>query len=388
MSNHDELSRPSPGTGSRALVLGAGFGTRLLPLTEHVPKPVIPLLGRPLIGHPLIHLYASGCHEAWVNAHHRPERLSATLDPWVQRRLQRMTVHYSVETPEILGTAGAIRLLEQPLSETNEPFLMLNGDSLLGMDLEVLLAIHRVNRAEGALATLLCIERPDAAKYGAVVSVDSAGRILDFGGLGGRPETTQDELAACTPTVFCGVHVIEPSIIPHLPPRGTFGCIVRQGYVPLLAAGADVRAVILPTETPFHDVGTPARYLDAQAALLRHEATLPVGTGVDPKEAIFQEAVYAVDADGREYGSPDSVSGLAQARLEPPFFFGPRNTVEAGAQIGPDASIGAMNVIGAGAKVRDAALWAQVEVGSGERLEGVIGARLAGERVIVDGRPA
>ncbi len=385
MTERDQLSYPEG--ACRALVLGAGFGTRLLPLTEHVPKPVIPILGRPLIGHPLIHLYASGCHEAWVNAHHRPERLSATLDAWVQRRLQRMRVHYSVEMPEILGTAGAIRLLEEPLTETGEPFLMLNGDALLGMDLGALMAVHRIHRAEGALATLLCIERPDAETYGAVVSVDADGRILDFGGLGGLPGVTDADLAAATPTVFCGVHLIEPGVVRHLPPRGTFGCIVRQGYVPLLAQGADIRALILPRDTPFHDVGTPGRYLDAQAALLAGEVELPVGAGVDPAEALFQEAVYAADATGREYGSADSVRGLAGARLEPPFFFGPGNEVGAGAIVGPNASVGALNTIGAGAVIRDAALWAQVEVGAGEKLEGVIAARLDGERAVVDGRP-
>ena len=359
-----------------------------MPLTEHVPKPVIPLLGRPLIGHPLIHLYASGCHEVWVNAHHRPERLTATLDAWVQRRLQRMRVHYSVEQPEILGTAGAVRLLEEPLTASDQPFVMLNGDSLLGMDLEALLAIHRVNRAEGALATLLCIERPNAAAYGAVVSVAEDGRIVHLAGLGGRPGVTEADLAAATPTVFCGVHIIEPEIVRHLPPRGTFGCIVRQGYVPLLEAGADIRGMILPASTAFHDVGTSGRYLDAQAALLRHELALPVGAGVDPAEALFQEAAYAVDAAGREYGNPDAVAGLARADLTAPFFFGPANTVEAGARIGPDASIGARNVIGAGAVVSDAALWSQVELGAGERLVGVIATRLAGERAVLDGRPA
>ena len=386
MTEHDELSLPA--NPCRALVLGAGFGTRLLPLTEHVPKPVIPVLGRPLIGHPLIHLYASGCHEAWVNAHHRPERLSATLDAWVQRRLQRMRVHYSVERPEILGTAGAIRLLEGPLTESSEPFLMLNGDALLGMDLGALMAVHRIHRAEGALATLLCIERPDAEKYGAVVSVNADGRILHLRGLGGLPGVTDDDLAAATPTVFCGVHLIEPAVVKHLPPRGEFGCIVRQGYVPLLEQGADIRALILPASTPFHDVGTPGRYLDAQGALLAGEVELPVGQGVDPAEALFQEAVYATDAQGREFGSADGVRGLAGARLEPPFFFGPGNEVGAGAIIGPNASVGALNVLGAGAVVRDAALWAQVEVGAGERLEGVIAAKLGGERVVVEGRPS
>jgi len=112
-----------------------------------------------------------------------------------------------------------------------------------------------------------------------------------------------------------------------------------------------------------------------------------VAPGVDAREALFQEASYAVDSSGREYGNPDSVEGLASARIEGPVFFGPANRVEAGAQIGPNASLGAKNVVGAGATVQDAALWSGVEVPSGERLEGVLAARLGGEQLRVVGRP-
>ena len=384
------LSTDFPLSGAAALVLGAGFGTRLLPLTEHVPKPVIPVLGRPLIGHPLIHLYAGGCHEVWVNAHHRADRLQATLEAWVQRRLLRLKVRWSVEQPEILGTAGALRLLEAELSTTGGPILLLNGDSILGLDLPALVAAHRRNRAEhGTLATLLCLPSPKAEHYGAV-QVNADGRVLERTGLGRLAGATDADIAAATPTIFCGVHVIEPALLPHLPPAGEYGCIVRQGYIPLLAQGADLRAVLAPPDLFFHDVGTPERYLDAQAALMRSgdDAPLAVAPGVDLGGALFQEASYAAGADGREYGSPDAVAGLAGATLEPPFFFGPAIRVEAGATIGPDASVGAACVVGGGATVRDAALWHGVEVGAGERLHGVMAAKLGGERLVLDGRPA
>ncbi len=100
-----ELEQPLAGVP--ALVLGAGFGTRLRPLTEHIPKPVIPLLGRPLIGHPLIHLYAAGCTQVHINAFHHSKRLMTAMDAWVQRRLLKMGLHWSIEAPAILGT-GAI----------------------------------------------------------------------------------------------------------------------------------------------------------------------------------------------------------------------------------------------------------------------------------------
>jgi mannose-1-phosphate guanylyltransferase len=368
-----------------ALVLGAGYGTRLLPLTAHVPKPVVPVLGRPLIGYPLIHLYAAGCTQVTVNAHHMPDRLQATLDAWVQRRLLRMKLRWSVELPEILGTGGALRKLEQRLCAHGGPILLLNGDSILGLDLPALVAAHERNRAEGAVATLLCVPRPDAAAYGAVRVDPGTGRVLDLAGLGRPPGTSDEQAAAATATIFCGVHVLEPEVVRFLPPAGDFSCIVRQGYAPMLQAGADVRAVLAPEDLLFHDVGKPGRYLDAQADLMGEggQRAVAVADSVDPKEALFQEASYAVDASGRAYGSPEMVPGLAGAQLTPPFFFGPANRVEAGARIGPDATIGAGNVIGAGAVVRDAALWSGVEVGAGERLEGAIAAKLGGERRVL-----
>ncbi len=368
-----------------ALVLGAGFGTRLRPLTEHVPKPVVPLLGRPLIGHALIHLYAAGCQTVHVNAFHQSSKMQAVLDTWVQRRLLRLTLRWSVEAPHILGTGGALRRLEDRLCTRS--FLLLNGDAILGMDLPALWAAHQRNRAEGAEATLLCRPRPPGSDLRRVL-VDAEGRILEMTGLGQRAGVTDADLAAAREVVFCGVHAIEPSVVGYLPPDGVESCIVRQGYIPRLAAGADLRAHVADEDLVFHDVGTAGRYLDAQAGLFEagERRVLAVAPEVDPKEALYQEASYAADASGREYGNPDSVEGLAGATLEAPFFFGPRNRLEPGAIVGPHASLGAFNVVGSGGVVRDAALWSGVEVAPTERLEGVVAAKLGGERLWVAGR--
>ena len=374
------MSQTFPLRGMPALALGAGFGTRLLPLTEHVPKPAIPVLGRPLIGYPLIHLYAGGCTDVWINAHHRVDRLKASLEPWVQRRLQSLRLCWSIEQPEILGTGGALRKLESELCGDG-PILLLNGDSILGLDLPALVEAHRLNRKEGAVATLLCLPRADAERFGAV-RVDDRGRVVDLAGLARRPGTADEEATAALATIFCGVHVLEPEVVRALPPDG-YSCIVRQGYAPLIAAGADVRAVLAPRDLLFHDVGKPGRYLDAQAGLMDGGGgrAVAVAEGVDPAEALFQEATYAVDATGREYGSPGAVEGLAGARLEPPFFFGPANRVEPDAVIGPNASLGARNRVGAGATLRDVALWSGVEVPAGGRLEGLIAGTLGGEEL-------
>ncbi|HCP46807.1 MAG TPA: hypothetical protein DIU15_12245 [Deltaproteobacteria bacterium] len=381
------MNQEQPLQGVPALVLAAGLGTRLRPLTNHFPKPAVPMLGRPLLGHPLIHLYAAGCQQAHVNAFHAADRLQALTDAWVQRRLQTMRLVWSVEAPIVLGTGGAIRKLEDELCGPGSPFLLLNGDSILGLDLPALWNAHQRHRAEGAKATLFCLPRPDADNYGAV-RVGPDGRVLDLAGLAAAPSASEEELAAATPTIFCGVHVIEPEIVSMLPPRGEVSCIVRQGYAPLIAAGADIRAVLADEDMLFHDVGTPARYLDAQADLLTaaDRCLLPVAPGIDAREALFQEATYAIDSDGREYGNPDAVAGLAGARLEAPVFFGPANELGAGCTIGPGASIGALNQIGAGARIEDCALWSGVQVTDGESLYGTIAAELGGEQLRVLGR--
>jgi mannose-1-phosphate guanylyltransferase len=376
-----------PLAGVPALVLGAGFGTRMLPFTEHIPKPLIPLLGRPLLGHPLIHLYAAGCLAVHVNAFHQSERLMAAMDAWVQRRLLRMGLHWSIEAPKILGTGGATRKLEEELCGGGGPFLMLNGDSVLGADLPALWQAHEQGRARDAKATLLCLPRPDAANYGAVW-VDGDGRILDLAGLGRAPGVTDEDLQQATPSIFCGIQIIEPDVVDSLPPAGTESCIVRHGYAPLIESGVLIRAQLADPDLLFHDVGTPARYLDAQNDLMGgpNRRVFPTPPGVDPLEALFQEASYAVDSSGREYGNPDSIPGLARATIQPPVFFGPRNEVGPGAVIGPHASIGARNTLGANSRVEDSALWSGVELPSGEAIYGEVAAFLGGQLLRLRGR--
>jgi NDP-sugar pyrophosphorylase family protein len=378
------LPSDPPLRGIPTLVLAAGLGTRLRPLTDFVPKPAVPVLGRPLAGYALARVYAGGAEDVFVNAHHLAERLQATLDSWAQRRLLRLRLHWSVERPDILGTGGALKRLEGQLTQPGRPILVINGDALVDVDLTALVAAHT---RSGAVATLYCVAHPDAARYGAV-RIDGSGRVIDLAGLGRMPGADDAAVEGTASTVFTGVHVLDPSVLAELPAAGTPACIVRQGYAPLIRRGAPVRAVIGPADTLFFDVGTPGRYLDAERALFAAPQFLPVGAGVEPEEAMFQEAAYARDAAGREYGDRGAVVGLDRAELVGPVFFGPGNSVGAGARIGPFVSVGARNMIGAGARIEDAALWSQVEVRAGERLSGVIGARLGGEPRIIDARPA
>ena len=121
-----------------AMILAAGFGTRLRPLTEELPKPLVPVLGRPLIEHTLMHLAEVGVDEVVINLHHLPEAIPATLGDGAAYGLE---IHYVREQGQIRGTGGGIRGARS-LLDGSGTFIVLNGDILFEPDLAEALALH------------------------------------------------------------------------------------------------------------------------------------------------------------------------------------------------------------------------------------------------------
>ncbi len=156
------------------MILAAGFGTRLRPLTNVMPKPLLPVGGTPLIVWNLLLLKRHGIHEAVINLHH--------LGPMIQQALgdgERfgMRLIYSHE-PVILGTGGGIKQAEGHFN--GEPFLVLNGDTLFELDLGAVIAGHRERQAA---ATLVLREDPEAVKWG-LIEVDGQGEVVRITGRG------------------------------------------------------------------------------------------------------------------------------------------------------------------------------------------------------------
>ncbi|MCK6526615.1 NDP-sugar synthase [Myxococcota bacterium] len=355
----------------RALVLAAGLGTRLRPLTGVLPKAAVPVLGRPLAAYALVRLYAQGIREVAVNAHHLADRLETALDAWTGRRLQDLRLHYSVEAPAILGTGGGLVKARRHLR--GGPFVVWNADVLTDVELAAAWGAHR---ERGSKVTMVLVEREDVDRYGAVAA-DAEGRVVDLAGIAQRPG------APARRGVFTGIQIAGPELLDALPAAGE-SCVVRQGLARLLREGEGVHAVFHPGR--WTDLGTPQRYLDANLDLLRGDFPLPTAAaeGEDPVErglrALFLDCAYAVDARGVEYGSPHAVEGLDGAVLEPPFAFGPACRLAPGARIGPFAVLGAKATVGAGARVRHALTWSFVELGPGERLERSVAWVEGGER--------
>lgn len=227
----------------RALVLCAGFGTRLRPLTLAVAKPLVPICGQPVLVRTLDTLRRAGCELAAINLHH----LGTQLRDRLGETFGTLPLLYA-EEPEILGTLGALLPLRAKMRDATA-ILLLNGDALCDWPWTRLLASHR---RSGSRATMLLHKTASPAAYGGGVGVDGEGRVVQL-------RTAEPVGEVRRRFVFAGAHVLDPSLLDALPPGPSD--IIADLYVPMLAAGAHIHS--MTTGRPWHDVGTPARYRDA-----------------------------------------------------------------------------------------------------------------------------
>jgi NDP-sugar pyrophosphorylase family protein len=203
------------------MILAAGFGRRLRPLTDRTPKPLLAVGGHPLIAYALALVRAAGITEAVVNLHHRGDQIRDVLGT----RAYGVAITYSAEDP-LLDTGGGIRKAAPLLA--SDRFVVLNSDTICDLDLTAVIAWHA---ARGALATMVLRPDREAARYG-IIEIDGAQRIRRFLG---RPAVVATPL---TPLMFAGVHVFEPAVFSFMD-EARFG-ITAQTYPRLLAAGAPV----------------------------------------------------------------------------------------------------------------------------------------------------
>jgi mannose-1-phosphate guanylyltransferase len=230
------------------MILAAGLGTRMRPLSTLRPKPVLPVRGLPLVAWPLAWLAQQGVREAIVNVHHLPDAVRAAAERWTPPGLG---LHFSRE-PSLLGTGGGIRRAAAFLRES-DPCLVIAGDAILDLDLGPLVARHR---ARGAAATIVLREDPRAARFG-TIGVDAEGRVRRIGrrfDLGGEARAG----------VNVSVYLFSSRALGTLPERDAFNHL-DDWLAPRLAAGAsDVRGEPLAARACIWEpVGTPSEYLAA-----------------------------------------------------------------------------------------------------------------------------
>ena len=234
-----------PSLRLRALVLAAGRGERLRPLTDVVPKALLPVAGTPVAGHTLGRLAAAGCEAAAINLHHLGGAIRARFGD----RIDGMPLTYS-EEPELLGTFGALGPLRGFFAAA-DLVVVINGDSLCRWPVQRLVRRHLASRAA---ATLLFARRADPRRFGGGVAVGAGGRVLSF-----SPGPAGAEGEKVRRWVFAGAQVLSPELLERIGPGRSE--TVRDLYAPLLAAGERLQAV--STHRLWHDLGTPNRYLEA-----------------------------------------------------------------------------------------------------------------------------
>jgi mannose-1-phosphate guanylyltransferase len=298
----------------KAVVLVGGEGTRLRPLTETVPKPLLPLVDRPILDHVLDHLVAHGVREVIMSSPY----LEDTFHPFIEARGGDPRITWITER-EPLGTGGAVVSALDHLD--GDAFFALNGDILTDLDLTAMLESHR---ARGAAATIALHHVDDARAFG-LVETDPTGRVTEF------REKPADPIAG---DINAGTYVLEPAALRGWS-AGTYLWIEGEVFPALIRDGAavygfDARAYWL-------DLGTPEQYLRAHVDLL------------------------AGRVRGVSYDAP---------------WVGPGASVDPSARIGRSVVIGEAARVGARAEVEDAVLLEGAQVDEEARVtRSIVGSR-------------
>ena len=225
----------------KAMILAAGLGTRLRPLTDNIPKALVPVANRPMIKRVIDYLKGYGMEAIVVNTHHHYRQIVDYLDGGKPFGIK---IDVRVE-PEILGTGGAIKNTEGFWD--NEPFIVFNGDILTDIDLDQAYEDHRKSKG---LVTLILHDREPYNQ----VSIDHSGKITDIarGNAPGR-------------LAFTGIHIMGPELLSHIPGEG-FSNII-DCYLTLIRSGKEIRYHI--TEGHYwNDIGTVNNYKQANQDLL------------------------------------------------------------------------------------------------------------------------
>jgi NDP-sugar pyrophosphorylase family protein len=264
----------------KGMILAAGFGERLWPLTADRTKPALPVLGKPLVGYVAEYLATFGIKDVVVNLHHEPDSVRRALGNG-----SKFGVHLEyVHEPVILGTSGALDNARALLD--GETFAVVNGKLITNLDLNAALAHHR---AQNALATLVLKRNTARERFSMIETHD--GLVTRFAGM---PSVTQP-LAEEQPLMFTGIQILEPRIFDYIP-RTVFSDTVSKVYPQAISNGERIVAHV--AEGMWFELSTLQRYLDISLALLREEGrplyggrNAAIDSGADVRDSILWDDV-------------------------------------------------------------------------------------------------
>ncbi len=334
----------------RAMVMAAGLGTRLQPITNAIPKPVVPVCNVAIVEHLVRLLGSHGVEEVIANLHWFPEQVEAQLGNGSELGVE---ISYRQEE-ELLGTAGGVRNVADFLTAGDEDtFLVLAGDALTDVDLGALAAAHRAN---DGVATLAVKKVTDVSQYGVIVTADD-GRVQGF-------QEKPDPAEALSDLVNCMVYAFSPELFDYFPAEYPVD-FALDVFPALLDAG--VPFYVHEMGAYWNDIGTLPEYLQGNFHALEGAVELPRLGG-------------ELSDDG---SAPAGVDAAGDVGIEGRVLFGEGCSIGAGAKLTGPLVIGQGADIGAGAQVKEAVLLPGARVPEGSLLaRGIAGdaARLASGR--------
>ena len=329
----------------RAMILAAGLGTRLRPLTYLMPKPVAPVLNRPIVARIAELLAKHGFTDVVTNLSYLPEQIRAVLGDGSEFGLR---ITYSEES-EPLGTAGGVGKARDFLSET-ESFLIISGDALTDIDLSAMRDAHEANVAKGSIATLATKRVDDTTQFGVVIT-DDEGRIQGF-------QEKPDPAEALSDMANCGIYMFRREIFDHFPPPDHKSPAGDDDQPPGFVDWAlDVFPALLDGDIPFYsheidaywnDIGSVGEFVQGNFDALEGKV------GIAPPADEVSPGIYAGDA-----------SDLDAVKVKPPVLIGAGCEIGVGADLRGPVVIGDGCKVGPGAMIREAVVLPRAKLGEG-----------------------
>ncbi|NLP12885.1 MAG: NDP-sugar synthase [Clostridium sp.] len=310
----------------KALFLAGGFGTRLKPITNDLPKPMVPIMGRPLLERNIENLKKHGINEILLSTCYKPHIIEKYFGNG--SKLGVKISYISEDMP--LGTGGAIKNAQNFSDDT---FIVFNADILSDIDISKMIRFHKQT---GVIATIAVTKVDNPSAYG-VIEHDENGFIKAFKE---KPQPHE----SCSNLINAGIYIFEPELLNEIP-SGRAVSIERETYPHLLQKGYNL--AVYDGCSYWLDIGTPQKYLMAHSDIL--EGKLPIS------EHNFRENPKYISKTANI--SPD-------AQIIDPVYIGDNVEIGSSAVIGPNTVLNAHSFVGMGARLLGSVIWDHVDIGS------------------------
>ncbi len=336
----------------RAMIMAAGLGTRLRPVTYEMPKPMVPVLNRPAMEHILELLARHGFREVIANLHWFPELIREHFGDGSRLGIE---LSYS-EEEELLGTAGGVR---NAVGFLGEQFLVISADAVTDIDLAAMRTFHA---SHDGIATLATKRVQDTSEFGVVVCGQD-GRVQGF-------QEKPDPAEALSDLANCGIYMFDAEVFDYFLPEGERSKVAKPDDPPGFNDWAtDVLPALLESDVPFYSHEISGYWNDIGNLEELRRSNLDAVCGEVDLDPGVPERSHGVRAgDGTD---------IAQAQLEPPVVLGSGVQLGASVRIEGPAVIGDRARIGAGSRISDSVVLADVELDPGTELSDAIVSRPA-----------